>query len=82
MYKEKKKLSTEICVNAEIAFKNKTVLLASIACITKHYGYNGRMNDVKIISIGRELITGRTVDTNSNYLARQITLLGAADGKS
>ncbi|MCL4478883.1 MAG: molybdopterin-binding protein [Deltaproteobacteria bacterium] len=36
------------------------------------------MNDVKIISIGRELITGRTVDTNSNYLARQITLLGAA----
>lgn len=35
------------------------------------------MNDVKIISVGRELITGRTADTNSNYLARQITLLGA-----
>jgi molybdenum cofactor synthesis domain-containing protein len=34
-------------------------------------------DDAVIIAIGRELINGRTLDTNSNYLARNITLLGA-----
>ncbi|MGC8900568.1 MAG: competence/damage-inducible protein A [bacterium] len=33
-------------------------------------------NEVVIISIGRELLTGRTLDTNSNYLAKNITALG------
>jgi len=35
------------------------------------------MKDVIIIAIGRELISGRTVDTNSNYLAKNISALGA-----
>lgn len=38
---------------------------------------NYPMNDVVIIAIGRELVNGRILDTNSNYLARNITILGA-----
>ncbi len=33
-------------------------------------------HDVVIIAVGRELVNGRTLDTNSNYLARNITILG------
>lgn len=32
--------------------------------------------DVVIIAVGRELVSGRTLDTNSNYLARNCTMLG------
>ena len=32
--------------------------------------------DVIIIAIGRELVNGRTLDTNSRYLARNMTILG------
>ncbi|MCL5278150.1 MAG: molybdopterin-binding protein [Deltaproteobacteria bacterium] len=34
-------------------------------------------DDVIIIAIGRELVNGRTLDTNSNYIAKSITKLGA-----
>ena len=34
------------------------------------------MNNVIIVAIGRELVNGRTLDTNSRYLARNITILG------
>ena len=30
----------------------------------------------EIIVVGRELLTGRTLDTNSNWLAKRITALG------
>lgn len=33
-------------------------------------------NDVVIIAIGKELLTGRTLDTNSNYIAKNVTALG------
>ena len=34
------------------------------------------MNSVEIIVVGREILTGRTLDTNSNWLAKRITALG------
>ncbi|MFQ6079406.1 MAG: competence/damage-inducible protein A [Thermodesulfobacteriota bacterium] len=34
------------------------------------------MNRVEIIVVGREILTGRTLDTNSNWLAKRITALG------
>lgn len=34
------------------------------------------VNRVEIIVIGREILTGRTLDTNSNWLAKRITALG------
>lgn len=34
------------------------------------------MKRVEIISIGKELLTGRVLDTNSHWLAGQVTLLG------
>ncbi len=34
------------------------------------------MNRVEIVIVGREILTGRTLDTNSNWLAKRITALG------
>jgi len=34
------------------------------------------VNRVEIIVVGREILTGRTLDTNSNWLAKRITTLG------
>ena len=34
------------------------------------------MNMVEVIVVGREILTGRTLDTNSNWLAKRITALG------
>ena len=34
------------------------------------------MSRVEIIVVGREILTGRTLDTNSNWLAKRITALG------
>ncbi len=34
------------------------------------------MSRVEIIAAGREILTGRTLDTNSNWLAKRITALG------
>lgn len=34
------------------------------------------MNRVEVIVVGREILTGRTLDTNSNWLAKRITALG------
>jgi molybdenum cofactor synthesis domain-containing protein len=34
------------------------------------------VNRVEIIVVGREILTGRTLDTNSNWLAKRITALG------
>ena len=34
------------------------------------------MNFVEIIAVGRELLSGRTLDTNSNWIAKRITALG------
>lgn len=33
-------------------------------------------NDIIIIAVGRELLSGRTLDTNSNYLAKAVTIAG------
>lgn len=34
------------------------------------------MKGIEIVAIGNEILTGRTLDTNSNWLARRITVLG------
>ena len=34
------------------------------------------MQTVEVIAIGKELLTGRVLDTNSNWLAKRITILG------
>ncbi len=34
------------------------------------------MNRVEIIVVGREILSGRTLDTNSNWIARRVTSLG------
>lgn len=36
----------------------------------------GHLKKVEIIAVGREILTGRTLDTNSNWLAKRITALG------
>jgi len=39
------------------------------------------MKRVEIIAIGREILRGQTLDTNSHWLARRITALGARVGR-
>jgi nicotinamide-nucleotide amidase len=39
------------------------------------------MNRVEIIVVGREIIVGRTLDTNSHWIARRITSLGGQTGR-
>jgi hypothetical protein len=35
-----------------------------------------RVSRTEIIVVGREILTGRTLDTNSNWLVKRITALG------
>jgi molybdenum cofactor synthesis domain-containing protein len=46
--------------------------------VSRWKGIKGKdpMSRVEIIVVGREILTGRTLDTNSNWLAKRITALG------
>jgi len=39
------------------------------------------MNRVEIIAMGREILVGRTLDTNSHWIARRVTSLGGETGR-
>lgn len=57
--------------------RNFSVDFLHIIC--KHargFDGGGHLRRVEIIAVGREILTGRTLDTNSNWLAKRITALG------